>query len=55
MKFSQMPYERPDFEAAKRRLEDLTRRLKNAASYGEARSVFLEKEQDGRYSPRTGP
>ena len=28
MKFSQMPYERPDFEAAKRQLEDLTRRLK---------------------------
>ena len=49
MKFSQMPYERPDFEAAKRRLEDLTRRLKNAASYGEAKSVFLEKEQDGRH------
>ena len=44
-----MPYERPDFEAAKRQLEDLTRRLKNAASYGEAKSVFLEKEQAERH------
>ena len=49
MKFSQMPYERPDFEAAKRQLEDLTRRLKNAADYEEAKSVFLEKEQAGRH------
>ena len=45
MKFSQMPYERPDLEAAKRQLEELTQRLKNAASYEEAREVFLEKEK----------
>ena len=49
MKFSQMPYERPDFDALKSRLEDLTRRLKNASGYAEAKSVFLEKEQAERH------
>ena len=45
MKFSEMPYKRPDAEAVKAELADLTERFKNAKSYEEARSVFLEKEE----------
>ena len=51
MKFSQMPYSRPDMEAAKRQMTELTRRLKDAASYEEARAVFLEQE---RFSKHVG-
>ena len=45
MKFSEMPYNRPDPEAVKADLTELTGRLKAAQSYEEARSVFLEKEE----------
>ena len=45
MKFSEMPYERPDLEGVKDGLSRLTARLKAAASYDEARAVFLEKEE----------
>ncbi len=44
MKFSEMPYQRPDPEAVKAQLRDLTERLKAAKCYGEAHAVFLEKE-----------
>ena len=46
MKFSEMPYTRPDPEAVKQQLRDLTERLKNAGSYEEAKAVFLEKEEE---------
>lgn len=49
MKFSEMPYERPDLEAVKGRLSELTARLKAAESYDGARAVFLEKEKDGQH------
>ncbi len=45
MKFSEMPYERPDVEAFKGQLTELTNRLKAAGSYDEARAVFIEKEE----------
>ncbi len=45
MKFSEMPYKRPDPEALKNELQGLTQRLKSAESYAEARAVFLEKEE----------
>ena len=48
MRFSQMPYQRPDLEAVKERLSQLTARLKGAASYPEAKAVFLEKEEADR-------
>ena len=48
MKFSEMPYTRPDAEALKKQLSQLTERLKNAVSYEEARKVFLEKEAASR-------
>lgn len=49
MKFSEMPYERPDLDKVKRELGDLTGRLKAAKSYEEARAVFLEKEAAERH------
>lgn len=45
MKFSEMPYERPDLEKAKGLMEDLNRRFKEAGSYAEAREIFLEREK----------
>ena len=45
MKFSEMTYERPDLEAVKAELAGLTERLKAAASYAEARDVFLAREK----------
>ena len=45
MKFSEMPYQRPDLEAVKAQYSSLIQRLKSAASYEEAKTVFLEKEE----------
>ena len=51
MKFSEMPYKRPDPQAVIAALQSLTERLKQAASYAEARAVFLEyEEQDKQVS-----
>ena len=44
MKFSQMVYERPDFESIKLQLTALTERLAAAKSYEEAKAAFLEKD-----------
>ncbi len=49
MKFSEMPYERPDLEGLKQTLAGLTQRLKAATSYDEAKAVFLEKEEVERH------
>ena len=49
MKFSEMPYVRPDVEAFKGKLTKLTGRLKAAGSYDEAKAVFLEKEEAYRH------
>lgn len=53
MKFSEMPYERPDLEALKGQLSGLTDRLKVAGSYAEAKTVFLEKEELERHLDTT--
>ncbi|NMA93885.1 MAG: M3 family oligoendopeptidase, partial [Clostridiales bacterium] len=45
MKFSHMNYERPDAELLKEHLKSLTERMAAAASYEEAREVFLEMEK----------
>ncbi len=45
MKFTEMPYTRPDPEKVKAELRQLTERLENAPSYDAARAVFLEKEE----------
>ncbi len=44
LKFKDMPYERPDMEAAKKELARLAAALKEADSYETAKSVFLEKD-----------
>lgn len=49
MKFSQMPYERPDLQQLKDQLAALTARLQAAADYPAARAVFLEKETLGKH------
>ena len=49
MKFSEMKYERPDLDAAKKELADLTARLKAAQDYETAKQVFLEKEKSGKH------
>ena len=44
MKFSQMPYSRPNLEQVKNDFKSLNERLANAKSYAEAKAVFLECE-----------
>ena len=44
MKFSEMPYTRPDLEMIKGEFSSLTDALKNAEDYASARDVFLKKE-----------
>ena len=45
MKFSEMPYERPDLETVKAQLSGFTARLRAASGYDETKAVFLEKEE----------
>ena len=44
IKFSDMPYERPNVEGLKKDLAALTARLKAAGSYAGARAVFMDEE-----------
>ncbi|MCI8632163.1 MAG: M3 family oligoendopeptidase [Lachnospiraceae bacterium] len=44
MKFSQMPYQRPDLAQLKAQMQEFTNRLQQAQSYTQAKDVFLEKE-----------
>ena len=45
MKFSEMPYRRPDMEDQKAALEDAVKRLKEAKSYEEARKIYFEVQE----------
>ena len=45
MKFSQMPYQRPDLDDLKHKLAALTQRLAQAESYQAAKEAFLAKEE----------
>ena len=49
MKFSEMPYSRPDKETVKNTIINLTKRLREAKSYEEAKAVFLENEVEGKH------
>lgn len=49
MKFSQMPYTRPDMDAVKKMIVDFTKRLKEAETYESAKAVFLENEEAGKH------
>ena len=46
MKFSEMPYVRPDPGKIKKWTAEYTEKLRNAQSYGEARAVFLAYQQE---------
>ena len=48
MKFSEIPYTRPEGEEIKTNIKNLTEQLQNAGSYEEARSVFLAYDQEFR-------
>ncbi len=54
MKFSEMPYRRPDPETVKADLQRFTERFRNAQSYDEAHAVFLEKEEYRKTSETMG-
>ena len=45
MKFTEMPYTRPDMEAAKAEVAALTARLTEAPDYATAKAVFLEYQE----------
>ena len=45
MKFSEMPYERPDLDAVKKQYSALTEQLKAAESYAAAKETFLAKQE----------
>ena len=49
MKFHDMPYARPDGEAVKQKMTELTERLKNAENYAQAKAVFLEMEEETKH------
>ena len=49
MKFSEMPYRRPDLEQLKTKQSDLTEKLKSAKSYQEAKSIFLEQQEEAKH------
>lgn len=44
MRFSEMPYARPDLDAVKQQFADLLARFKAAATYAEAHAVFLRRK-----------
>ena len=46
MKFSEMPYKRPDPEEIIKKTQDLTERFNNAKTFEEAHDVFLEYEKE---------
>ncbi len=49
MKFSQMPYERPDLDEVKAEFGRLIEHLQKAGSYEEARGVFLDMENYSKH------
>ena len=49
MKFSEMPYSRPDPDAMKSEMSALTARLTAAEDYAEARAVFMEEQKFSKH------
>ena len=50
MKFSEIPYQRPDLDQLKAKQAELTEKLKNAKSYQEATAIFLEQEEASKHT-----
>lgn len=42
-KFSDIPYDRPDFDAIQHKLDELTERMKSAQNYGDVKKVLEER------------
>ena len=55
MKFSEMPYARPDLDAVKQQFADLRTRLESAKSYAEAREIFLKRSTNTLTLPPSWP
>ncbi len=49
IRFSEMPYERPDMDEVKQTLAALTEKLRQAPDYAAAKAVFLEKEEQEKH------
>ena len=49
IKFSEIPYSRPDIDELKAELQALTDELSAAASFDEAKAVFLRKDSLERH------
>ena len=49
MKFTEIPYERPDLDALKKQTEELTLEFQSAGSYEEAKEIFLRKDKLERH------
>ena len=45
VRFSEIPYERPDMEALKAAVEEAARKVREAGSYAEARSAYFEVQE----------
>ena len=54
LKFSEMPYERPDTDKLKAQISEITKKLEEASSYEEARSAFLEYEKQSKHVETLG-
>ncbi len=54
MKFSEIPYERPDVEAFKRGIAAFTSAFRAAGSYAEAKEIFVAKELKDRHIQTLG-
>jgi M3 family oligoendopeptidase len=49
MKFSEMPYERPDLDAVKAQMTELTQQLSAATDYAAAKDIFLQMETSSNH------
>ncbi|MBR2540053.1 MAG: M3 family oligoendopeptidase [Mogibacterium sp.] len=49
LRFSDMPYERPDVESIKKEISAITEEFTNAGSYEEARECFVRKDKLARH------
>lgn len=49
MKFNEFPYERPDIDAIKAEITELTEALKKASDYEEVKTLFIKKDKLDRH------
>ena len=49
LKFEEMPYERPNLDKVKEELNIITKKLKDASTYDEAKEAFIEFDNAQRH------